>query len=528
MKPIGRLVFVLGLMALLGGCSRAAKDEAAPQYKNIRGLTAGGKYYPQSAEKLNQLLDECFQQAKKIQESSHGEPIENLRALVCPHADPRCSGITAAIAYMQVAGRDIHRVIIMGPTHTARFKGAMIPLYDAYETPLGYVPVSALAADLAEVSPFSANPEAKVFRPEKWETAPKELPPFGSETPDTWEHSVEVQLPFLQRMMDHFEFVPIILGDVEPADAAKSLIDSLDDRTLLVASSDLSHFSTYADANYRDRLCVEEICNLETEKIEDGDACGRLPIKTVMEIARKKGWKAKLLDYRNSGDTTEEKRRVVGYTAIAFYEPPAKEAAPSEPKSINQPEFSKEDSKFLLKLARDSVNAAVSGYAPPMVDSSGLAEKFVGQRASFVTLKNHGVLRGCVGSILPVEALYLDVIHRARDAVLEDGRFKDKRIKKEELKDIDVEISVLTVPERVYHFSPEDLLTILKPGMHGVILVVGRNQATYLPQVWEDYPDKIKFLDTLSMKAQLDARAWTRPDTVVLIYRDEAFKESEN
>src|ERR1035438_539158 len=126
---------------------------------------------------------------------------------------------------------------------------------------------------------------------------------------------------FLQRTLGRFQLVPVVCGDVDPARAAKALGPILDDRTLVVASSDLSHYYSYNRARELDRSCVDAICRLDIDAMESQEACGRIPILILMHIAKERGWKVRLLDARNSGDTAGEKSRVVGYAAIAFYAP---------------------------------------------------------------------------------------------------------------------------------------------------------------------------------------------------------------
>ena len=139
-----------------------------------------------------------------------------------------------------------------------------------------------------------------------------------------------------------------------------------------------------------------------------------------------------------------------------------------------------------------------------------MPEAFRARRACFVTLTEHGDLRGCIGSIFPEESLYQAVIRRARSAATEDPRFSP--VRRDELKEIEVEVSVLTVPQRLAFSSPEDLLAKLRPGVDGVVLRVGDHQATYLPQVWEKLPDKRVFMDELAEKAGLPAAAWRQPE----------------
>jgi len=530
MNAFCRWILALSILVGISGCGQQPAQSqtgtpAAPDVKQdkspekVRGPAVAGLFYPKHEKDLSKQIDEYLAEVKT-------EPIKNLRALVCPHAGYEFSGKIAASAYKQLKGRNFDTVVILGPSHYAAFAGAAVTEADAYETPLGLIPVSTKAAELGILKPFAVNPPCEVRRPDWWRLSPKELPAFGEDKPDTWEHSLEVQLPFLQRTLKKFSIVPVVFGDVDPQAAAKSLVKFLDDRTLLVVSSDLSHYHPYEEAKKLDTSCVQSICDLNTEWMMQQEACGKLPILTLIEIARQKGWKAKLLDYRNSGDTSGNKDAVVGYAAIAFYQPEGKETPSAEnPLQSDKPEFTAEERKFLLELARKTLANVTSGGNVPETDAASLAEKLRSSRACFVTLTKNSDLRGCIGAIFPEEPLYQAVISRAR-AALKDPRFTP--VRSEELKDIEIEISVLTIPRRLEFKSPEDLLQKLRPGIDGVVLRMGMRQATFLPQVWEQLPDKEDFLNHLAQKAGMNASAWREPGTSVLIYQVEAFKEKEN
>ena len=238
-----------------------------------------------------------------------------------------------------------------------------------------------------------------------------------------------------------------------------------------------------------------------------------------MHVAREKGWKARLLDYRNSGDTAGDKSRVVGYAAIAFYD--EKAAEQTEPPT---PAYSADERQFLLGLARKTLTEAAGGRRLPVVDPAAVAEKLKEKRACFVTLTIKGELRGCIGHILPQEALFAAVIDNAAGAAVRDPRFR--RVAPEEVERIRVEISVLSVPAPLTYRSPDELLAKLRPRVDGVVLRVGSRQATYLPQVWEQIPDKASLMSSLAEKAGLDGDAWRNPAATVLTYQAEAFEES--
>jgi hypothetical protein len=288
----------------------------------------------------------------------------------------------------------------------------------------------------------------------------------------------------------------------------------LDDKTIIVASSDLSHYHPYDEARKLDERCLAAVCAMDIEKMKGQEACGKVPILTLMYLAKSKGWRPRLLDYRNSGDTAGDKGRVVGYGAVAFYAPPKAGQG-----------FTADQRKWMLQLARKALKESVVAGKLPPVDAANLAGKLAEPKGCFVTLTKGGSLRGCIGHILPQEPLYKAIMDNAQNAAQRDPRFQP--VQADELDKIEIEISVLTPPEPLAFKNPQDLLDRLQPGKDGVILKIGNRLATYLPQVWEQIPDKRKFLDTLAEKAGCPADAWKTEPTTVSIYHVEAFKESE-
>ena len=291
------------------------QSDASSEARKVRTPAVAGLFYPADKAALSAMIDGFLAQVDM-------PPLENLRALVSPHAGYEFSGPIAAHAYKQLVGRKVSTVVVMAPSHYASFRGASISDADAYETPLGRIPLSPKAKELAGVRPLITNPPCRVNRPSWWSRSTKKAPPPGEDTPHTWEHSLEVQLPFLQKTLEDFTLVPIVFGQVDSKEVAAILKDHIDDETILIASSDLSHYYPYEVANRMDRACVKAICDLDIEAMKEQEACGAGPILTLMHLAKRNEWKTKLLDYRNSGDTASDKSGVVGYAAIAFYEPP--------------------------------------------------------------------------------------------------------------------------------------------------------------------------------------------------------------
>ncbi len=482
----------------------APAHAAAP--RSIREPAVAGLFYPGDAAALSNLVDSLLADARP--HTIDGE----LRALVCPHAGYSYSGPVAATGYRLLLGREFETVVILAPSHYALFQGASVSKADAYRTPLGLVPVSSRARELARISPFVLEPRCRVQRPEWSREASKPEPAVGEDTPDTWEHSAEVQVPFLQKVSKNCSILPVITGKVDPESMAKALAGFLDDKTLLVVSTDLSHYYPYEVARKLDAGCVKAICEVDIEKMTSQEACGRTPVLTLLHLARQKGWKAKLVDSRNSGDTAGHKEAVVGYSAIAFYEP--------RPQSLTT-----EERRQLLSLARQTLGAVLAGNRPPEPGAGACAGRLAEKRGCFVTLTRQGNLRGCIGHIRPQEPLFKAVMANAESAALRDPRFAP--VQPEELDSLEIELSILTTPEPLKFRSADDLLNRLRPHYDGVVLEIGDRVATYLPQVWSQIPDRVRFLDSLAEKAGCVAGAWRGSETRVLVYHVECFSESE-
>ncbi|MCX7018607.1 MAG: AmmeMemoRadiSam system protein B [bacterium] len=517
-----------------------------------RDAVVAGLFYPAGAAELSAMIDRYMAEAKPPE-------LKNVRAVICPHAGFVYSGPTAAYSYKLLAGRDIDTVIVLAPSHYADFNGAAVSNATGWRTPLGTMAVSEKAPELAALPPFQFEPKCHVQRPGWWRQSSAKAPPPAQDQPETWEHSAEVQAPFLQKALPSATLLPVIFSqEIDTAAAARSLAKVLDDKTVIVASSDLSHYYPYDEAKKLDNSCVKTICDLDIERMSGQEACGKTPILTVMHLAKQKGWKTKLLDYRNSGDTAGDKSGVVGYAAIAFYEEkPADtqtksaqettitdgasnqaapgggtaddiQSTPSESgKAAAGPEqtsatLTSDDGKKLLELARKALNEAVTKGSLPEIDPVTLPAKFRELKGCFVTLTEGGELRGCIGHIFPKEPLWHAVLDNARSAALEDPRFPPVRAA--ELNKIEIEVSVLTAPRPLEFSSPDDLLNKLQPHKDGVVMQIGYRTSTFLPQVWEQLPDKTEFLNHLAQKSGSAPSAWREPGAKIQIYHAEAFK----
>ncbi len=480
-----RLQAIVLSITLILICDRGNPYAGDDNRAGVRPAAFAGTFYPNEPDKLRRTVGGYLKEARGVKVPG------KIRGLVSPHAGYIYSGIVAAAGYGQI-DPSIRTVILLGSSHRVRLSAPSIPQVQAYRTPLGDVPMAGFASTLRSLSAFRPVPEAHVK-----------------------EHSLEVQLPFLQVMLKKFDIVPILTNSSDPKALASMLAPYVNDNTLVVASSDLSHYYSYETAVTLDRICTSAITGPAFSDMVRCEACGKQAVLTLMHIARIKGWSATLSDYRNSGDTAGNKDRVVGYTSIAFVDGKEMTKTMKETLSI-------EERESLLKLARTAIEARLVKGAKverPTQISSILNEL----RGCFVTLHKRGRLRGCIGTIEPACPLLECVEKNAKNAAFSDPRFTALSV--DELKEIDIEISVLSVPKALDFNDGEDLKRKLEPNVHGVIVSRGTHRSTFLPQVWEQLPDKEKFLEQLCLKGGMSAQAWQDPETKVEVYKAEVFGE---
>jgi AmmeMemoRadiSam system protein B len=259
-----------------------------------RPAAVAGQFYPHSPLELCSFID----QAMDVASHKPGINFITPKALIVPHAGDIYSGQTAAYAYAAVKNTNIKRVVLFGPAHRVPFYGVALPECEAFATPLGNVLLDRESMQVVQTLPHvGINDAAHVL-----------------------EHSLEVQLPFLQAVFEDMELIPLCIGSVE-VDHVAELMERLwdDENALFVISSDLSHFHPYEEARELDRQAIELILNMQPD-LSHEQACGATGINALLIVAKKRGMQAQLLDYRNSGDTAGDKGRVVGYASVAFSE----------------------------------------------------------------------------------------------------------------------------------------------------------------------------------------------------------------
>ena len=483
----------------------------------VRKPAVAGSFYPEDPGELQRTVDNLLTQAASLitddaSQDTLAKPLRQLMGLQVPHAGYIYSGLIAAVGYQLIKTLRPRRVVIAGPTHRVGFRGIALSEAVAFATPLGEIPVDQNAQQyLVEHSSVAA-----FFEPSHTE-----------------EHALEVQLPFLQTVFRDLDFsiVPLAVGDCTPegvCDTLQTLVSipgENPDDTLIIISSDLSHYLSYDEARKLDTTTLSQVMSLEYS-LDPRQACGAYAWSGLIRLARRLHWHPQLLMNASSGDTAGDKSRVVGYSSVAFwkYNPPEDEFGIPNRYGSLLPQIARE---ILTDAFRDSKRVGSMNTLSKFSESDRALQlllRSVG--ASFVTLTKHGQLRGCIGSLAPHRMLGEDIAANALAAAFEDPRFAPLHVS--ELEEIHIEVSVLTKPqpfERREGESNESYLSRLRPGTDGVILRRGFHHATFLPQVWSELPDVHDFISQLMYKAGLSAEEFG-PEIRLETYQVQAWGES--
>ena len=472
---------------------------------DVKEADLAGSWYPASKEELSRLLQGYLDKARP-------EKIDgNIFAIISPHAGYQFSAPVAAYGYKLVEGRNIKTVILLGFSHRRPFQG--ISIYDkgAFRTPLGEITV-----DTKLASQIAANSPNIRFYPAAFEE----------------ENSVEMQIPFIQTVLKGASIVPIAFGGQSFEDAeilAGALASALKDRDdyLIVASTDLSHYHPYDEANAIDKhmmtlLDIKKVRELfEEARLGICELCGIMPVTATLLAAQKLGFgNVKVLKYANSGDTFGDKSKVVGYLSAVVYSAGAGTNDP-DPVTMQKGEsrmlLNDAQRKRLLQIARGSITSYVrDGKAGSFTEKDPVLNEPMG---AFVTLHEKGELRGCIGNMVGQGPLYKTVADMAIQSATGDPRFPV--LSPAEIDKVDIEISVLSPMKKVS--GPEEIKV---PG-HGVMVRRGFRSGVYLPQVaTETGWNKEEFLTSLcAHKAGLAPDAWKDPATDIYVFTAEVFGE---
>jgi len=518
---VGLVIVLLGIVALLlwkAHLTRVKRQTEPPvklgaKYLGpsskvvLRSLLAERGWYPADVNALNKQIEGFFQKANV-------EPINNVIALILPHAGYTYSGQTAASGLKAIA-KQYERIIVIGPSHYLPLEEVLsVPRVTHYQTPLGEIPLDVeFINKLLKYPVFQNVPHAHQY-----------------------EHSVQIELPLLQHRQKDFNLVPIVAGhcSLETVNKVGTILRSLiDQQTLVIASSDFTHFGpNYGYVPFRENIS-EQITKLDMgaydyiEKLDGkgflqyrrqtgATICGYVPIAILLSMLGKDA-KAELVKYATSGQLMGDFNNSVSYLSVVFSG--AWTNHPEIKPSENNPKLTEEDKKELLTLARKTISYALANQQVPETSDLGvtISDAMARPRAAFVTLKKNSELRGCIGDIFPQRPLYRSVIINAINASLNDRRFP--RLTEDECKDITIEISALTVPQPID--SPDEI----RIGTDGVVLNKDGQSAVFLPQVAPEQGwDLNQTLRHLSLKAGLPADAW-KEGASFLVFQADVFGE---
>lgn len=479
---------------------------------NIKEPNVAGGFYPDKAQDLSDMVDIFLKVADPA--PMPGE----IFALICPHAGYGFSGQVAAYGYKLIKDKPYKTVIVIGPSHYYGFNGVSIYPEGVFRTPLGDV-----AIDTEFTQKLLNKDKDILFEPRAFEK----------------EHSVEVQLPFVQRALSNFSIVPIVIGDCplvtceKLANLIQQAIGSRKD-ILVIASSDMYHGYDYEELARIDDVTLGALKKMDAEALYYGvrenrfQLCGGLPVVTTIILAKKLGHnKLNVLRHTNSAVVTGKKVKgvwTVGYASCAIDQiNPVREIKASSVSLVSNgvkkegAMLNEIQKKKLLEIARKSIETYLkTNRRLELTQTDPILCKNLG---AFVTLREHNELRGCIGNLTAVEPLYLCIRDMAVEAAVGDPRFNPLQLS--ELKDINIEISVLSPLERVA--SAE----MIKLGVHGVIVRKGFNSGVFLPQVaTETGWSKEEFLSNLcAHKAGLAADAWKDKSCELYVFTAEVFSE---
>lgn len=455
------------------------------EHSRVRPAAVAGSFYPAAADVLGRQVAEMMARASAT--STPRDALPAPKMLIVPHAGYVYSGATAAQGYALLASTAsrIRRVVMIGPAHRVAVTGLAVVGVDAFWTPLGPVPVDRVAIEALR----AACPNLEV-----------------NDQAHAWEHSLEVQLPFLQTVLERFSIVPMVFGRAT-AQEVGCAIETLwgQEETLIVISSDLSHYHEDALARALDRRTVERILALEPT-IRPDQACGSTAIDAAILCAVRHGLEPRLVAQTNSAAANGDPKRVVGYASIAF------EPRVDASRAVAVADASQQDAAAprspgarlgtaLLARARNAIATRFGRPARPEPADDRLSQP----GAAFVTLTLDGRLRGCIGSLVPQRSLETEIREQALAAAFRDPRFPP--LTADEFDRVEIEVSLIGPMQAIIAADEESAMRVVEPHADGLVLRSGQRQATFLPQVWQQLPRRADFLSALKAKAGLDPKA---------------------
>lgn len=428
----------------------------------VREPVAAGTLYSADAQTLRSNIDEMLALATV----EMGSP----KVLIVPHGGYAESGQTAAAGYGLLAAErgKIERVVILAPSHHVAFEGIAVPRNVAFRTPLGDILVDhGVVEDLSTLSNVTL-----------------------SDRPHQREVTIELQLPFIQRMIGRVQIVPLVVGKIG-ASALANVLEMMwgGAETLIVLSADLSHDLSHEATMKQDQLTVEEITDLSIENIDASRTCASHALRGLLTLARRRGMTASALATSTTADVDGKIDSVVGFGSFGLWESPL---LPLDP----------DTALHLLELVESAANTVVLGGLVEGADPERLPPQLKKRRAAFVNSFVDGELRGSAGSLEAQATLAGAVVRHAARAVTDE---RLGPITAAERDNLTLGVSVLGPLERIRPTSMAELVALLTPGVDGLLARSGKGRATFLPAVWTSFPDPEQFVSHLFERAHIDA-----------------------
>ncbi len=497
------------------------ESKSTNSYLYVKKSKLAGSWYPEEKEALLKTLKDNLKKAE-----SEKDKYRDLYGIISPHAGYYFSGATAAYGFKLLDKNKIKRVVIMAPSHYSSFRGFSTAPYSHYETPLGRVEIDKKSVNKLKSHNLHVD-DAKAHEPE---------------------HSIEIEIPFLQAVLDDFKIIPILVGELSQKDIdsmVPGLKKLIDEKTVFVISSDFTHYGprfAYSPFNFKNKPdgddiltavkklddgAIEKVTNLDCPGFREyvnktkATICGKNPIALFLRIIENlPSSSAKLLNYANSGKITSDYSNTVSYASIVFYRDKNKGAKRKE-KAMEEYILTNDEKNTLLKISRDTLKNFLKDEKYPEKNKYKLTDNLNAKRGVFVTLHKKGALRGCIGYIEGIKPVYQAVMENTVNAALEDPRFP--RVKNSEIDELDIEISVMT-PLKTFKKAQE-----IEIGRDGLVISKGFHRGLLLPQVATEWKwDRIQFLEAVSNKAGLPKDSWKKPDVKLEKFSAIVFGEKKN
>lgn len=496
------LCFLVIIILCLGGEDSLSQDALSEDHISYRPPTVAGTFYSSNVDSLNAEIERYLEldNPQKISKQN------KILGIVVPHAGYVYSGFVAGKMYRELVGKDIKTVIIISPSHQTYFNYSSVYPGDAYVTPFGPCKVDKQLSKLIA----SQNPNVRFsMEGHSWKNV-------------TPEHSIEVQIPFVQKVLPSAQIVPIVMGSQDDQlihSLSYAIIKAItsanrENDVLLIASSDLSHYHGYKSAYSIDSKFLQAFSQYDYFKLaselhsRDVEACGGGPIITIMTVCESLGAnKALSMFYATSGDSPyapKGREQVVGYFSGALLSIP-------HYKPHLLPVLTESDKEEIINLVKENVEKTIKNEKPEAIEYQLIPKSLSQQYPVFITIETEDELRACMGHTFATKPLYFEIQDVARLSATSDTRFEPIRL--EELPKLNYSITILSKFIKIFDLNK------IEVGKHGLYIRYRNRSGILLPQVASERNWDVKtFLEHLCLKANLARTTYLDPDAEIFAF----------